>query len=638
MRIPRWFLQKFGCTFPISNILTLVAISTTDNLKLDIDIFPLTIAVMTSSLGVATEVIFFSRLWHEVLPSERVRRALTLWILRPEEEESWIPAVFWFAFWPWRSCSLRNMEKRMFLHRTTAKAQVVMLWSVWSIVKLRELRCPSATLIDESGEREELAMGAKPWWSGGCRGPAQRGMHSYDRRRVMQGIPSGESAGPATAARSKTWFLVPNYVFCKPAYWRARAGLDPRAIYYWFWSWHCAWQWSLRSGDSLHGGKFQEVQYPGAVQESKSPTFDDVTIGGDFMFEPALELGQDSTQVGGWAWMFGDSVISWKPKTSSWKQKASSWGQDECSDLLFHGSRVPMQLQSAMCGHISLIQTHEKSLAIWFAKPVSRQAMTNEQGARKHLVARLAHVCIWICVDLDLRDGQEFPACFRLRKWIWSLRKECTRCTGPCGFFAVPTSILFSNAKWFQTYQMWPAMWSCWVSESKDSKHLQSFSVVLCTIRRCQIIWGEPLCSMGSRKGWTFLFYKHLDMSSQYRIPSLKSQHCRVHRLRRNIFWIFWESHIIHCSKETQTQTNNCLSRSSFIWGFKASRCPVFVLSKHFLVKAFSWFFLASGSFWIPLLYIDNLYYIYLYYTRAYFRSYMYTYDINDILHMCTLK
>eukprot|EP00434_Breviolum_minutum_P016502 symbB.v1.2.014546.t1/scaffold1066.1/size140347/10 len=44
--------------------------------------------------AVGTLVIFFSRLWHEVLPSERVRRALTLWILRPEEEESWIPAVF----------------------------------------------------------------------------------------------------------------------------------------------------------------------------------------------------------------------------------------------------------------------------------------------------------------------------------------------------------------------------------------------------------------------------------------------------------------------------------------------------------------------------------------------------------------
>lgn len=41
-----------------------------------------------------TLVVFFSRLWHEVLPSERLRRALTLWILRPEEEDSWIPTAF----------------------------------------------------------------------------------------------------------------------------------------------------------------------------------------------------------------------------------------------------------------------------------------------------------------------------------------------------------------------------------------------------------------------------------------------------------------------------------------------------------------------------------------------------------------
>lgn len=277
MRIPRWFLQKFGCTFPISNILTLVAISTTDNLKLDIDIFPLTIAVMTSSLGVATEVIFFSRLWHEVLPSERVRRALTLWILRPEEEESWIPAVFWFAFW----------------------------------------------------------------------------------------------------------------------------------------SWHCAWQWSLRSGDSLHGGKFQEVQYPGAVQESKSPTFDDVTLGG------ILCLSQFSSLV--------KIQLRWVD-------------EHECLVTLWYlESRRPeaesrMQLQSAMHGHIGL--------AIWFAKPVSRQVMTNdnEQRAVKHLAAWLAHVCIWICVDLDLRNGQKFPAFFRLRRWMWFLHRSChwvlrkgTRCRGPCG-------------------------------------------------------------------------------------------------------------------------------------------------------------------------------------------------------------
>mmetsp|Transcript_51124 Transcript_51124/g.91016 ORF Transcript_51124/g.91016 Transcript_51124/m.91016 type:complete len:586 (+) Transcript_51124:51-1808(+) len=31
-------------------------------------------------------VIFFSELWHEVMPCERVRRALTLWILRPTDE------------------------------------------------------------------------------------------------------------------------------------------------------------------------------------------------------------------------------------------------------------------------------------------------------------------------------------------------------------------------------------------------------------------------------------------------------------------------------------------------------------------------------------------------------------------------
>lgn len=43
---------------------------------------------------VGTLVVFFSRLWHEVLPSERLRRALTLWILRPEEEDSWIPTAF----------------------------------------------------------------------------------------------------------------------------------------------------------------------------------------------------------------------------------------------------------------------------------------------------------------------------------------------------------------------------------------------------------------------------------------------------------------------------------------------------------------------------------------------------------------
>ncbi|CAE7239195.1 egl-9 [Symbiodinium natans] len=43
---------------------------------------------------VGTLVIFFSRLWHEVLPAYRPRRALTMWILRPEEEESWMPNVF----------------------------------------------------------------------------------------------------------------------------------------------------------------------------------------------------------------------------------------------------------------------------------------------------------------------------------------------------------------------------------------------------------------------------------------------------------------------------------------------------------------------------------------------------------------
>ena len=42
----------------------------------------------------SSKVVFFSRLWHEVLPAYRLRRALTLWILRPEEEESWIPSVF----------------------------------------------------------------------------------------------------------------------------------------------------------------------------------------------------------------------------------------------------------------------------------------------------------------------------------------------------------------------------------------------------------------------------------------------------------------------------------------------------------------------------------------------------------------
>ncbi|CAE7781557.1 egl-9 [Symbiodinium sp. KB8] len=41
-----------------------------------------------------TLVIFFSSLWHEVLPAYRPRRALTMWILRPEEEESWMPTVF----------------------------------------------------------------------------------------------------------------------------------------------------------------------------------------------------------------------------------------------------------------------------------------------------------------------------------------------------------------------------------------------------------------------------------------------------------------------------------------------------------------------------------------------------------------
>ena len=40
------------------------------------------------------EVVFFSELWHEVQPAHRPRRALTLWILRPEEEESWMPGVF----------------------------------------------------------------------------------------------------------------------------------------------------------------------------------------------------------------------------------------------------------------------------------------------------------------------------------------------------------------------------------------------------------------------------------------------------------------------------------------------------------------------------------------------------------------
>lgn len=156
-------------------------------------------------------------------------------------------------------------------------------------------------------------------------------------------------------------------------------------------------------------------------------------------------------------------------------------------------------------------------------------------------------------------------------------------------------------------------MKEAWVSESKDSKHLQSFSVVLCTIRRCQIIWREPLCSMGSRKGWMFLFYKHLDMSSHttYHLLSLstvESIDSDVHVLN------LLRGHTIHCSKETQTHTNNCLSRSSFIWagiqGFP-SRC--FPALKHFLVKAFSWFFLASGSFWIPLLYINISIFIFIY-------------------------
>ncbi|CAJ1388467.1 unnamed protein product, partial [Effrenium voratum] len=41
-----------------------------------------------------TLVVFCSELWHEVQPAHRPRRALTLWILRPEEEESWMPGVF----------------------------------------------------------------------------------------------------------------------------------------------------------------------------------------------------------------------------------------------------------------------------------------------------------------------------------------------------------------------------------------------------------------------------------------------------------------------------------------------------------------------------------------------------------------
>lgn len=51
----------------------------------------------------SAQVVFFSRLWHEVLPSERLRRALTLWILRPEEEDSWIPTAFWGSSHWWLS-------------------------------------------------------------------------------------------------------------------------------------------------------------------------------------------------------------------------------------------------------------------------------------------------------------------------------------------------------------------------------------------------------------------------------------------------------------------------------------------------------------------------------------------------------
>ena len=459
MRIPRWFLQKFGCTFPISNILTLVAISTTDNLKLDIDIFPLTIAVMTSSLGVATEVIFFSRLWHEVLPSERVRRALTLWILRPEEEESWIPAVFWFAFWPWRSCSLRNMEKRMFLHRTTAKAQVVMLWSVWSIVKLRELRCPSATLIDESGEREELAM--ESW------------KRSHDEVVVAEAQPKeecipkiGEEWLPVLQLQLgvRHGFSYRN-MFSASLPTEEHGGDLIRALFIIGSEVGIA----LDSGLCGQGVHFtDESSKRSNIQESKSPTFDDVTLGG------ILCLSQFSSLV--------KIQLRWVD-------------EHECSVTLWYlESRRPeaesrMQLQSAMHGHIGL--------AIWFAKPVSRQVMTNEQGAVKHLAAWLAHVCIWICVDLDLRNGQTFPAFFRLRRWMWFLHRSChwvlrkgTRCRGPCGLrgcglrqsFAERLSVIptrtnehtFSNAKWFQTYQRWPATWSCW-DEGSVSQWVKGF-------------------------------------------------------------------------------------------------------------------------------------------------------------------
>lgn len=149
------------------------------------------------------------------------------------------------------------------------------------------------------------------------------------------------------------------------------------------------------------------------IQESKSPTFDDVTLGG------ILCLSQFSSLV--------KIQLRWVD-------------EHECLVTLWYlESRRPeaesrMQLQSAMHGYIGL--------AIWFAKPVSRQVMTNdnEQRAVKHLAAWLAHVCIWICVDLDLRNGQKFPAFFRLRRWMWFLHRSChwvlrkgTRCRGPCG-------------------------------------------------------------------------------------------------------------------------------------------------------------------------------------------------------------
>ena len=374
-------------------------------------------------------------------------------------------------------------------------------------------------------------------------------------------------------------------------------------------------QWSLRSGGSLHGWKFQEVQYPGAVQESESPRFDGVTVGGIFC------LSQFSSLV--------KIQLRWVD-------------EHECLVTLWYlESRRPeaesrMQLQSAMHGHIGL--------AIWFAKPVSRQVMTNdnEQRAVKHLAARLAHVCIWICVDLDLRNGQKFPPSSGyadecdsytdhvIGSWekargvgahvVWedaalgrALLKDCQ------SYQQGPTSILFpsiSNAKWFQTYQRWPATWSCW-DEGSVSQWVKGFKT---PSKLLSCVMYHP--KMPNHLGGTSLQHglkervnvSVLQASSHvfsYRILSLKSQHCRVHWLRRTCFESF-ERAIPSTAPRKHRHTPIIVSADhrSFEQGFKASRAAVFVLSKHLLVKAFSWFFLASGSFWIPWLYI-NIHIIY---------------------------